>query len=100
MALTTGARTLCRACGGELSVTFADLGLQPAANAFLAPSADLQQEKLYPLRAKVCGSCKLVQLDFDVPPGELFRDYVYFSSYSDDWLAHAARRDIGEQRLD
>jgi SAM-dependent methyltransferase len=26
-----------------------------------------------------------------VAPQELFRNYVYFSSYSDDWLAHAAR---------
>jgi SAM-dependent methyltransferase len=89
MALTAGARTLCRACDGELTVTFADLGMQPPANAFLSPSADLQQEKRYPLRAKVCGSCKLVQVDFDVPPRELFDNYAYFSSYSDDWLAHA-----------
>ena len=46
-------------------------------------------EKRYPLRAKVCESCKLVQLDYDVAPEELFRNYVYFSSYSDEWLAHA-----------
>src|ERR1700722_1767964 len=89
MALTAGARILCRACDGELSVTFADLGMQPPANGFLSPSADLKQEKRYPLRAKVCGSCKLVQADFDVPPRELFDNYAYFSSYSDDWLAHA-----------
>jgi SAM-dependent methyltransferase len=91
MGLTAAARTRCRACGGELVVTFADLGLQPAANAFLSPSADLQQEKRYPLCAKVCGACKLVQLDYDVPPQELFSNYVYYSSYSDDWLAHARR---------
>jgi SAM-dependent methyltransferase len=89
MVLTSGARTACRACGGELSVTFADLGQQPLANAFLAPSADLKQERSYPLRAKVCGSCRLVQVDFDVAPRELFSDYTYYSSYSDDWLAHA-----------
>jgi SAM-dependent methyltransferase len=91
MALRSGARTLCRACGGELAVTFADLGLQPPANAYLAPAADLRQEKRYPLRAKVCGTCLLVQVDFDVPPRELFSNYAYFSSYSDDWLAHARR---------
>jgi SAM-dependent methyltransferase len=91
MALTSGARTRCRACDGELAVTFADLGMQPAANGFLAPAADLREEKRYPLRAKVCGSCKLVQVDFDVPPRELFSNYAYFSSYSDDWLAHARR---------
>jgi len=67
----------------------ADLGLQPASNAFVESLADAYREKRYPLRAKVCESCKLVQVDFDVAPQELFGNYVYFSSYSDDWLAHA-----------
>ena len=91
MAVTAGARTLCRACDGELSVTFADLGMQPPANGYLSPSADLREEKRYPLRARVCGSCKLVQVDFDIPPRELFDNYAYFSSYSEDWLAHAGQ---------
>jgi C-methyltransferase C-terminal domain/Putative zinc binding domain/Methyltransferase domain len=79
----------CRACGGRLSVTMADLGLQPPSNAFLASMSAAEDEKRYPLRAKVCELCKLVQLDYDVAPEELFHDYVYFSSYSDEWLAHA-----------
>jgi SAM-dependent methyltransferase len=79
----------CRSCGGRLTVTMADLGLQPASNAFIVSPAAIDQEKRYPLRAKVCESCKLVQLDYDVAPEELFGNYVYFSSYSDDWLAHA-----------
>src|SRR5277367_1773499 len=79
----------CRACGGRLTVTMADLGLQPASNAFLDSKADFARERRYPLRAKVCESCKLVQLDYDVAPEELFGNYVYFSSYSDEWLAHA-----------
>jgi hypothetical protein len=81
--------TDCRACGGLLSVTVADLGLQPPSNAFLPNAAAAAGEKLYPLRAKVCDSCRLVQLDYDVDPRELFGNYVYFSSYSDDWLSHA-----------
>jgi SAM-dependent methyltransferase len=79
----------CRACGGRLTVTMADLGMQPASNAFIESPAAFEQEKRYPLRAKVCESCKLVQVDYDVAPQELFGNYVYFSSYSDDWLAHA-----------
>jgi SAM-dependent methyltransferase len=79
----------CRACDGRLTVTMADLGLQPASNAFLDSKAAIEREKRYPLRAKVCESCKLVQLDYDVAPEELFANYVYFSSYSDDWLKHA-----------
>src|SRR5580698_8477109 len=79
----------CRACGGRLTVTMADLGMQPASNAFIESPAAFPQEKRYPLRAKVCESCKLVQIDYDVAPQELFGNYVYFSSYSDDWLVHA-----------
>jgi SAM-dependent methyltransferase len=96
-----GLATGCRACGGRLTVTMADLGLQPASNAFLASLEAARDEKRYPLRAKVCESCKLVQVDYDVAPQELFGNYVYFSSYSDDWLAHAkeycdmARRRFG-----
>jgi SAM-dependent methyltransferase len=84
-----GLVSACRACGGRLTVTMADLGLQPASNAFLDSAAAFQHEKRYPLRAKVCEVCKLVQIDYDVAPQELFGNYVYFSSYSDDWLAHA-----------
>ncbi len=84
-----GLVSVCRACGGRLAVTMADLGMQPASNAFIESRGAFQQEKRYPLRARVCESCKLVQLDYDVAPQELFGNYVYFSSYSDDWLAHA-----------
>ncbi len=83
-----GQVSCCRACGGRLTVTMADLGMQPASNAFVASPAG-PEEKRYPLRARVCERCKLVQLDYDVAPQELFGNYVYFSSYSDDWLAHA-----------
>jgi SAM-dependent methyltransferase len=78
----------------------ADLGLQPASNAFIESPAAIQHEKRYPLRAKVCEVCKLVQLDYDVAPEELFGNYVYFSSYSDEWLAHAkAYCDMAQQRF-
>ena len=95
-----GLVTGCRACGGRFSVTMADLGLQPPSNAFLASMADAVNEKRYPLRAKVCDSCKLVQVDYDVAPEELFGNYVYFSSYSDQWLAHAeAYCDMARRRF-
>jgi len=35
----------CRACGGQLSVTMADLGMQPPSNAFLTASAAALEEK-------------------------------------------------------
>jgi SAM-dependent methyltransferase len=83
-----GAVKRCRACGGLLGVTMADLGLQPPSNAYVSADA-LLDEKRYPLRAKVCDDCMLVQVDYDVDPKELFGDYAYFSSYSDQWLEHA-----------
>ncbi len=36
-----------------------------------------------------CPACSLVQITETVPPEELFRDYVYFSSFSDTMLRHA-----------
>ena len=90
----------CRACGGRLAVTMADLGMQPASNAFIENPSAFQHERRYPLRAKVCEVCKLVQVDYDVAPQELFGNYVYFSSYSDDWLAHAkAYCDMARRRF-
>jgi SAM-dependent methyltransferase len=95
-----GLVSVCRACGGRLAVTMADLGMQPASNAFIESHAAFEQEKRYPLRAKVCETCKLVQVDYDVAPQELFGNYVYFSSYSDDWLAHAkAYCDMASKRF-
>ena len=95
-----GPISVCRACGGPLAVTMADLGMQPASNAFIESPAAFALEKRYPLRAKVCETCKLVQVDYDVAPQELFGNYHYFSSYSDDWLAHAkAYCDMARQRF-
>jgi SAM-dependent methyltransferase len=83
-----------------LTITMADLGMQPPSNAFLASLAEAPAERRYPLRAKVCEVCKLVQVDYDVAPEELFGNYVYFSSYSEDWLAHAERyADMARRRF-
>jgi len=39
-------------------------------------------------------------VDYDVAPEELFGNYVYFSSYSDEWLAHAkAYCDMAQRRF-
>ena len=79
----------CRSCGARLEHTFADLGESPLANAFQRPGQP--HEKRYPLHARVCAQCLLVQLPAVESPETLFRDYVYYSSYSDTWLRHAER---------
>jgi SAM-dependent methyltransferase len=80
----------CRSCGAALSVSFVDLGAQPISNAFRTSEQGASPELFYPLRAFVCSACKLVQLD-DVSSREshFHADYVYFSSFSSSWLAHA-----------
>jgi SAM-dependent methyltransferase len=79
----------CKFCESELGTIFADLGMSPLANSFLTPEAATEMEPFYPLRAMVCQSCKLVQLDHLQPPEGIFSDYLYFSSYSTTWLDHA-----------
>ena len=80
----------CRHCSEPLSILFADLGATPVSNDYLRPQDRNGAEPYYPLRAFVCGSCRLVQLEDFRRADDLFReDYAYFSSVSTSWLAHA-----------
>lgn len=82
----------CRSCGQPLRTVFADLGLSPISNALVERSAAQAPETFYPLAAYACGACHLVQLGTALPAGAHFHgDYVYFSSVSESWLAHARR---------
>jgi len=81
----------CRACSAPLSYVFVDLGMSPLANSYLKPEQLNRMEPFYPLRAYVCGTCLLVQLEDFETPERIFTDYAYFSSYSSAWLAHAKR---------
>lgn len=67
-----------------------DLGLSPLANSFvrLPLEENAPPDPVYPLHARVCDRCLLVQVESVVPASEIFSDYAYFSSYSDSWLAH------------
>lgn len=81
----------CRFCATPLQHDLIDLGLSPVSNSFIAPENISEKEPFYPLHAFVCSNCFLVQLEEYETAGEIFSDYVYFSSYSDSWLAHASR---------
>jgi SAM-dependent methyltransferase len=83
----------CRFCGAPLSQLFADLGTTPLSNQYVT-EAQMKAglDRAYPLIARVCGSCFLVQADEVVNHDAIFdEDYMYFSSYSDSWVAHAKR---------
>jgi SAM-dependent methyltransferase len=84
-------RLACRSCGAELKHTFVDLGATPLANAYLGASDLEKPEPRYPLHARVCASCFLVQVESVVPAEEIFGDYAYFSSYAASWVEHARR---------
>ena len=80
---------ICRACGTPLIHEFADLGAMPLANSYPKTLADAKQQKSYPLHARVCENCFLVQVEDSVPAEDIFSDYAYFSSYSPSWVEHA-----------
>lgn len=86
-----GLDPICRFCSSALQQTFVDLGASPLCESFLSRSELRAPESFYPLHAYVCDTCFLVQLEEFVPPEQIFRDYAYFSSYSESWLEHARR---------
>jgi trans-aconitate methyltransferase len=83
----------CRHCATALHAPddlFIDLGSAPPSNAFLDAEALNRAETSLPLKVLACPECALVQVDELQRPDALFSDdYVYFSSYSASWLAHA-----------
>jgi SAM-dependent methyltransferase len=64
------------------------LGQTPLANALLTEAELDQPEPIYPLELVFCPHCALVQITETVPPEQLFREYVYFSSFSETMLRH------------
>jgi SAM-dependent methyltransferase len=79
----------CRFCAGPLRQTFVDLGMSPLCESYVPRERLGAMEPFYPLHARICDSCLLVQLEEFVAPEEIFTEYAYFSSYSDSWVAHA-----------
>jgi hypothetical protein len=80
----------CRFCDTPLAETFCDLGTSPASNSFVALWDAQRPEPFYSLKVYVCGRCFLVQIPEHKAADQIFTsNYVYFSSYSDTWLAHA-----------
>src|ERR1043165_10290322 len=79
----------CRSCGSNETSDVLDLGSTPLANALLDEAAVARPEPRFPLVLVFCPKCSLVQITETVPPEELFRNYVYFSSFSETMLEHA-----------
>ena len=69
----------CQGCGALLTITLVDLGVQPLANSYLTPDQVDSPEPVFPLHARVCEQCLLVQVDRVTPPETIFNEsYAYF----------------------
>jgi SAM-dependent methyltransferase len=79
----------CRFCASPLRETFVDLGMSPLCESYVPADRVGAEEIFYPLHARVCARCLLVQLEQFVAASDIFEEYAYFSSYSDSWVAHA-----------
>ncbi len=87
--MNTNLHPSCRSCASsELKLVFS-LGLTPLANSLLKQEDLQNQEDFYPLDVAYCPNCSLVQITESVSPEKLFRDYVYFSSFSETVVENA-----------
>ncbi|MGB7590405.1 MAG: class I SAM-dependent methyltransferase [Terriglobia bacterium] len=79
----------CRSCGTDGPEIILRLGQMPLANAYLSREELARPEQRYPSDLAFCPSCSLIQITETVPPDVLFREYLYFSSYSDTVVRNA-----------
>lgn len=87
--MTDSQPTACRSCGYRYLQNVLSLGHTPLANALLKEKQVEEPEDTHPLDLAFCSNCSLVQITEAVSPEKLFREYVYFSSFSDTMLRHA-----------
>jgi len=83
------AEMTCRSCEAEGLLPFLSLGATPLTDAYVPLDRADEPEARYPLDVAFCPSCSLVQLLYTVPPEAIFRDYSYYSSFSETLLVHS-----------
>lgn len=87
----------CRSCGQSLDEQIVSLGTLPLANSLLRKDQLEEEEDSFPLDLYLCPHCSLVQIKHDVSSDVLFKNYFYFSSYSDTMLGHS--HDISQKMI-
>lgn len=85
------ATTSCRLCGSSRMQSFVDLGATPPCELFLPAERLDEPETTYPLHARVCRDCLLVQVPPLITPEATFTEYAYYSSFSTSYVDHAER---------
>jgi len=88
--MTLESSIACRSCGHTDLKQILSLGPTPLANALLTYEQTREPIERIPLDLVFCPNCALVQITETVSPERLFREYFYFSSFSDTMLRHAA----------
>jgi SAM-dependent methyltransferase len=78
----------CRLCGARLHRSLVDLGCLPLANRTLAAG---EPERSYPLHARICDSCMLVQIPDVAPPEALAPPAPFLTSRSPAAVEQARR---------
>jgi Putative zinc binding domain len=71
----------CRSCSARELRRILSLG--QSANSLLTEEQLSHPEPRYPLELAFCEKCALAQITEALPPEKLFRQYSYFSSFSD-----------------
>src|ERR1700690_122223 len=92
----------CRSCGDRSLEMILSLGETPLANSLVLAEDLRKPEPRFPLDLVFCPNCTLVQITETVPPEQLFREYLYFSSVSETMVGHASDlvgKLIGERGL-
>jgi hypothetical protein len=80
---------VCRSCGKMELLPILSLGQMPLANALLSREQLVLPEETFPLDLVFCPHCALVQITETISPDKLFREYLYFSSFSETVLQNA-----------
>lgn len=88
----------CRSCGNTDLLPILSLGHTPLANALLTHEQLARREEMFPLELVFCPQCTLVQINETVSPEKLFREYLYYSSFSDTVLMNA--RNIADRLVE
>lgn len=83
--------TVCRICGVAPLFKVLDYGRQALANSYLRNEAAIAGEPRFPMTLCLCDACGYVQIDEEVSPEALFRNYLYVTGVSDTVQVHARR---------
>lgn len=83
--------TACQICQGSPLFEALDLGRQALANAYLRDESGIPGEPTFPLTLCLCEACGYVQINEQVSPEVLFKNYLYVTGVSEAVQHHAAQ---------